>query len=150
MKSSIRHGGKVCCDMVFVDRDENWKNECRETFVSYSVSSIVRIQAANAGWSRVKAKFVKWPGLPPMGPGKRADLCPDHGKLVMTDEEYKKSKDEAKAKKKAERDELKKVIAKDKREAKAAKKRAEVARATALKKPKVKRARKKKAAEATA
>jgi hypothetical protein len=147
MKSSIKHGGIVRCDMVFVDAEENFKNECQEAFVSYSVASIVREQArsANPPWSRPKAGRVKWPGNPPCANAKMVDLCPTHSALIMTDEEVKQAKIEAKAKRKADRE-----LAKAER--KAAKKAAKLAaKAAAEKKPRAPRKKKAPAAaEATA
>ncbi len=142
MKVRVKHGGAVRCDEVFVDAEDNFKGECRETFLSYSIPSYTRGQAKNVDWVFVKAKFVKWRGKPPCAPGKSVDLCPGHAHLVMTEDEYKKHKLEAKAERKAERAELRKLNQKHKREAKAKKKAAEVARSTALKKPKVKKAKK--------
>lgn len=137
MKSSIKHGAIVRCDMVFVDAEDEWKNPCDEPpFISYSVASIVREQAKNADWSRPKAGRVKWPGNPPCANAKKVDLCPKHSALIMTDDEVKQAKIDAKAKRKAEREQAK-------AEKKAAKKAAKLA-AKAEKKPRA--LRKKKAA----
>jgi len=106
MKESIRHGGVVRCDMVKVVETKNdivFKNECGERFVSYSVSSLVRAQAANADWARVKVKLVKWPGNPPAGDNKKVDLCPKHGALVMTTDELNARKLKLKEERKAEK-----------------------------------------------
>jgi hypothetical protein len=87
MKESIRHGGVLRCDMVKVVETKNaivFKNECEERFVSYSVSSLVRAQAANADWARVKVKV---------------DLCPTCSALVMSAEDHRKLKDQRKAEK---------------------------------------------------
>ena len=95
MKESIRHGGVVRCDMVKVVETKKtiaFKGECEERFISYSVSSLVRAQAANADWARVKVKLVKWPGNPPAGDNKKVDLCPKHSALVMTTDELKAHK----------------------------------------------------------
>jgi sRNA-binding protein len=131
MKSSIKHGAILRCDMVFVDAEDNFKNECRESFVTYSVSSIVREQAVNADWARPKAGRVKWPGNPPCANAKKVDLCPAHAALIMSDAEVKQARTEAKAKRKAERE-----LAKAER--KAAKKAAKLA----AKKPRAPRKRK--------
>lgn len=103
MKESIRHGGVVRCDMVFVDREQNFKNECNERFVTYSVARLARAQAAVADWSRVKVKLVKWPGNPPAGDNKKVDLCPKHSALVMTPEEHEAHKLKLKEQRKAEK-----------------------------------------------
>lgn len=149
MKVRVKHGGAVRCDDVFVDGDENFKDECRETFLSYSLSSYTRGQAKNVGWRFVKAKLVRWRGNPPCGPGKSVDLCAGHAHLVMTDEEYEKHKAEAKAKRKQERDELRKINQKAKREQKKAAK-AAAKSAAAAKPPKAKKPRKTKATAAEA
>jgi hypothetical protein len=112
MKSSIKHGGLVSCDMVHVHDDE-FTDECEQRFISYSVSAIVRAQALNAGWDRVAAGHVKWPGEPPCANGKKVDLCPLHAHLVMTEAEYQ-------AKRKAERAQMKAEKAADRAKAKAA------------------------------
>jgi hypothetical protein len=103
MKESIRHGGVVRCDMAFVDGEQNFKNECSERFVTYSVASRARAQAANADWARAKVKLVKWPGNPPAGDNKKVDLCPKHSALVMATEEYKAHKLKLKEQRKAEK-----------------------------------------------
>ena len=106
MKESIRHGGVVRCDMVKVVETKKtiaFKGECEERFISYSVSSLVRAQAANADWARVKVKLVKWPGNPPAGDNKKVDLCPKHSALVMTHEEHKAHKLKLKEQRKAEK-----------------------------------------------
>jgi len=103
MKESIRHGGVVRCDMAFVDGEQNFKNECSERFVTYSVASLARSQAANADWERVKVKLVKWPGNPPAGDNKKVDLCPKHSALVMTTDELKAHKLKRKEQRKAEK-----------------------------------------------
>jgi hypothetical protein len=106
MKESIRHGGVVRCDMVKVVETKKtiaFKGECEERFISYSVSSLVRAQAANADWARVKVKLVKWPGNPPAGDNKKVDLCPKHSALVMTTDELKAHKLKRKEQRKAEK-----------------------------------------------
>jgi len=105
VKLPIKHGGCVRCEMVTVVETKNdivFKKACGESFVTYSVSRLVRAQAANAGWTRPKVKLVKWPGNPPAGDNKKVDLCPKHGALVMTLEEYKAHKLELKEKRRAE------------------------------------------------
>jgi hypothetical protein len=106
MKESIRHGGIVRCDMVKVIETKDdivFRNECDERFISYSVASLVRAQAANADWARVKVKLVKWPGNPPAGGSKKVDLCPKHSALVMTTAELKARKLKLKEERKAEK-----------------------------------------------
>lgn len=105
MKSSIKHGGVVRCDMVTVRETKDdmiFEHDCSERFVTYSMSSFARKQAAEAGWARVKVKLVTWPGLPPMDDNKLTDLCPEHAKLVITLEEYKAKRKAAREAKKAE------------------------------------------------
>jgi hypothetical protein len=107
MKTSIKFGGVVRCDMVTVRETKDdmiFEHECSERFITYSESKLARGQAANAGWGRIAAKLVQWPGDPPMDNNKKADLCPEHAKLGITPEQYK-------AKRKAER-EAKKAEAK--------------------------------------
>jgi len=103
MKESIKHGGVVRCDMVFVDGEQNFKNECRERFVTYSVASLAREQARRQDWVRVKVKLVKWPGNLPAGDNKKVDLCPKHSALVMPHEEHKAHKLKLKEQRKAEK-----------------------------------------------
>lgn len=149
MKTSIRYGAVLKCDMVTVTGGGTMhRHQCDEKFVSYSVSSMVREQAASAKppWVRTKTGRVKWPGEPPMADAKKVDLCPKHGKLVMTDEEVKAAKEKRKAERKAER-------AAARAEAKAEKKRQkqaarEVAKAVKAQKPKRKRKPKQEAASA--
>ncbi len=45
---TIRHGGVVKCEMP----------GCTQRFVTYSVASKAREQAANAGWARVSGKSI--------------------------------------------------------------------------------------------
>src|SRR5512147_2323009 len=117
MKTSIRYGAVLKCDMVTVTGGGTMhRHQCDEKFISYSVSSMVREQAAEADWAREKVGRVKWPGEPPMADAKKVDLCPKHAKLVMTDEEHKAAKEKRRAERKAER-------AAAKAEAKAEKKR---------------------------
>lgn len=147
MKVRVKHGGAVRCDDVFVDREENFKDECRATFLSYSLPSFTRGQAKNAGWRvLVPAKMVRWRGNPPCSPSKKVDICPGHAHLVMTEEEYQQHKKDAKAKRKQERDELRKINQAAKREQKKAAKAA--AKAAAQPKPKKPRKKKAKAGEA--
>lgn len=148
MKVRVKHGGAVRCDDVFVDREENFKDECRETYLSYSLPSFTRGQAKDAGWWSGKARYVRWRGNPPAGPGKRVDICPGHKHLVMTEDEYQQHKKDAKAKRKQERDELRKINQQAKREQKKAAKAAAKA-AAAAKPPKAKKPRKKSKPEAT-
>lgn len=118
MKESIRHGGVLRCDMVKVVETKDdivFKNECSERFVTYSVSSLVRAQAANADWARVKVKLVKWPGNPPASDNKKVDLCPKHSALVMSSESELKAKREADKTKRKEEREAKKKAAKEAR-----------------------------------
>lgn len=106
MKSSIRHGAVVRCDMVtVVDTPSGiaFTNECETRFTTYSVSKIARTQAELATWARVKVRLVRWPGQPPAKNSKKVDLCPDHAKLVMTEDEYKVIKATELAARKAER-----------------------------------------------
>lgn len=112
MKESIRHGGVLRCDMVKVVETKDdlvFKNECSERFVTYSVSSLVRAQAANADWARVKVKLVKWPGNPPASDNKKVDLCPKHSALVMSESELKAKREADKTKRKEEREAKKKA-----------------------------------------
>jgi len=103
MKSLIKYGGILRCDMVTVTKDQDFKKPCQEIFVTYSLSNLVRAQAANADWSRVKARLVKWPGTPPVADAKKVDLCPKHSAQVMTVAELKAYKLQLKEQKKAEK-----------------------------------------------
>jgi hypothetical protein len=67
------------------------------------VASLVRAQAANADWARVKVKLVRWPGNPPAKDSKKVDLCPKHSALVMTTDELKAHKLKHKEQRKAEK-----------------------------------------------
>jgi hypothetical protein len=101
MKSTIKHGAIVRCDLVTVVETETevvFRNQCSEKFVTYSVSRLVRQQASDRKWLRVKAKLVRWPGQPPIADGKKVDVCPKHAKLVMTEDDHKAKKKAAKEK----------------------------------------------------
>jgi hypothetical protein len=52
MKKSIRHGAVVRCDIP----------GCDETFTTYSVSSLARVQAAAVGFKRLKMGGAAWMG----------------------------------------------------------------------------------------
>jgi len=85
VKTSIRYGGVVRCDMVSVRETKDdviFEHACDEKFVTYSMTGLARAQAAFAGWIRVKAKCVQWPGTPPVSDGKKVDLCPKHRGLA--------------------------------------------------------------------
>lgn len=69
MRSKIRHGGIVKCDVP----------DCTETFTTYSVLSLSRQQAALAGWLRIKLKTMRGWEQWEIGKGSRAiDVCPGH------------------------------------------------------------------------
>jgi hypothetical protein len=107
MKTPIGYGAILRCDIVTVvdtEADLTFKDRCDERFYTGSISSLVRIQARNAGWARVKTKLIKWPGLPPQADHKKVDVCPRHAALVMTPEELKAIRQAAKEKAKAERE----------------------------------------------
>lgn len=122
MKSTIRHGATLRCDMVTVSEDgEKHTDKCQTpAFVSYSVSSMIREQAEGRGWLRPTVNRVKWPGEPPMAGAKKVDICPGHAHLVISQEEAKRLRAEARAKAKARK------LA-DRAEAKAEKKRQKAA-----------------------
>ncbi len=66
-RRTIRHGGVVACDMP----------KCSSTFTTYSVVSLARAQAADAGWARIKGKSVKDDEGHILRDGaKKVDLCP--------------------------------------------------------------------------
>jgi hypothetical protein len=88
--------------VVETKNDIVFRDECSERFVTYSVASRARAQAANADWARVKVKLVKWPGNPPASDSKKVDLCPKHSALVMTTDELKARKLKLKEQRKAE------------------------------------------------
>ena len=118
MRSKVRHGGALRCDMVHVREttaEVLFEKQCPRTFVTYSMASLTRAQAAHAGWVRVKAGLVKWTGEPAAGPQQKVDLCPDHAGMVLTESERKAAKEKERADKKAAK-------AKVANEAKAAKK----------------------------
>jgi hypothetical protein len=141
MKSTIRHGAVLKCDMVTVSKDgTKHTHKCKEpSFISYSVSSFVREQAANVGWVRPKVGRVKWPGQPPMADAKKVDLCPEHAALVMSDEEAKAAKEKRKAERKAERAAARAEAKAEKKRQKAAAR--EVAKAVKAQKPKKRKAK---------
>lgn len=68
MKTTIRHGAVVSCDVP----------KCDAKFTTYSVSTIAREQAGGAGWSRLK--LGEMPGWEDFGLGskksKKLDVCP--------------------------------------------------------------------------
>ncbi len=66
-RHTIKNGGVVKCDMP----------KCGASFVTYSVASKAREQAANAGWSRVNGTTVKDPDGHILST-KLVDLCPGH------------------------------------------------------------------------
>jgi hypothetical protein len=151
MKLRVKHGGGVRCDEAFVDGEGDFKDECRKTFISYSVPSMTRGQAKDVGWMHVQVKLVRWRGNPPAANSKKVDICPEHTKQVMSPAEYNEHKKAEREKRKAERAELRKVNAQHKREQKAAAKAAAKAKADKAKKPKAKKkskAKKKTAGEA--
>jgi hypothetical protein len=128
--------------MVTVSKDgTKHTHKCKvPPFISYSVSSFIREQAINVGWVRPKVGRVKWPGQPPMSDAKKVDLCPEHAKLVMTDDEVKAHKAKIKAEKKVARDEAR-------AEKKAEKRRQRAEARDVAKAVKAKKARKKKGSD---
>lgn len=70
MKKTIRHGAVVHCDIP----------GCDETFTTYSVSSLARKQAADAGFVRLKMGGL--PGWEEFGLGSKRskvlDVCKAH------------------------------------------------------------------------
>lgn len=66
MKQPIRHGAVIKCEVP----------GCLASFTTYSVSSLARQQAADAGWVRVKGTTVRIPDVY-LGRGK-VDICPEH------------------------------------------------------------------------
>lgn len=105
MKSTIRHGATLRCDMVTISEDgTKYADECQTpAFISYSVSSMIREQAEGRGWLRPTVSRVKWPGEPPMAGAKKVDICPEHAHLVISKEEAEKIRAEARAKAKADK-----------------------------------------------
>lgn len=66
---TIRHGGVLKCDIP----------KCEERYTTYSVVTKVRVQAANAGWARVKGKSIQDHEGHILATGaKKVDLCPTH------------------------------------------------------------------------
>lgn len=99
-KISIRHGAVIRCDIVHVRETATeiiFENECKSQFVTYSVPAVARKQALTAGWQRTKIRYVTWTGEPPGEPKKKVDVCPDHAACVLTQDEYKRRKKEARA-----------------------------------------------------
>lgn len=133
MRSSIRHGGIVKCDAP----------KCAARFTSYSMLSIIRLQARGVGWMRVPA----WQVIGAEHPNPH-DVCPLHVKDAVDakanrTQVLKAARDKAKAERQAERDEKK-------AKQKAAKKAAAAAVKKADKKKKKKKAKAEAKLEATA
>ena len=67
MRRAIRHGAVIVCDI----------DKCANTFVTYSMGSLARKQAAFLGWSRVKLNMLAdWKELELGSDGrKKLDAC---------------------------------------------------------------------------
>lgn len=68
-RRKIPYGGVLKCDMP----------GCGETFTTYSVVTLARKQAVDAGWARVKGRTIQdGEGHSLESGARKIDLCPTH------------------------------------------------------------------------
>lgn len=135
MKISIRHGGKIECDIV-----DDRGAACAVSFVSYSVQSMTRRQAIEAGWGRIKLNMLAdWKDLELGSDGRRLlDACPMHKEIVKREHavwllEADKRKAAAKIEARQERTRMRATLAQDKRDKRESDKLAKIAAKEAAK-----------------